>query len=77
MNNFENQMNQYREQARQAGFSGSAIIDVHPSSGVIRIKLSVPPQSNLRDFINGYTKVLTMSLGMMNIEAKVHFTEEE
>lgn len=77
MNNLEQQMNQYREQARQMGFSGNALIDVHPSSGVIRIKVSVPPKSNIRDFLNGYTQFLTMSLGMMNVEAKVHFTEEE
>jgi hypothetical protein len=77
MYNFEQQMNQYREQARQAGFSGNAIIDVHPSSGVIRIKVSVPPKANIRDFITGYTQFLTVSLGAMNIEARVHFTEEE
>jgi len=77
MNNLEQQMNQYREQARQMGFSGNAIIDAHPSSGVIRIKVSVPLKSNIRDFVTGYIQFLTMSLGMMNIETKVHFTEEE
>lgn len=59
------------------GFSGNAIIDAHPSSRVIRIKVSVPLKSNIRDFVTGYIQFLTMSLGMMNIETKVHFTEEE
>ena len=77
MYNFEQQMNQYREQARQAGFSGNAIIDVHSSSGIIRIKLSVPPTTNLKDFVAGYTQFLSMSLGAMNVEARVHFAEEE
>ena len=77
MNNFEQQMNQFREQARQAGFSGSAIIDVHPSSGIIRIKVAVPPPSNLGAVVANYAQFVSMSLGAMNIEARIHFAEEE
>ena len=77
MYNFENQMNQFREQARQAGFSGSAIIDVHPSSGIIRIKMAVPSPANLEAVVANYAQFLSMSLGAMNIEARVRFAEEE
>ena len=77
MYNFEQQMNQFREQARQAGFSGNAIVDVHPSSGIIRIKLAVPPHANLGAVVANYAQFVSMSLGAMNIEARVHFAEEE
>ena len=77
MINFEEQMNQFREQARRAGFSGNAIIDVHPSSGIIRIKMAVPPPANLGAVVANYARFLSMSLGAMNIEARVHFAEEE
>ena len=77
MYNFEQQMNQFREQARQAGFSGNAIIDVHPSSGIIRIKMAVPPPANLATVVTNYAQFVSMSLGAMNIETRVHFAEEE
>jgi len=77
MINFEDQMNQFREQARRAGFSGNAIIDVHPSSGIIRIKMAVPPPANLASVVANYAQFLSMSLGAMNIEARIHFAEEE
>jgi len=77
MFNFEQQMNHFREQARQAGFSGNAIIDVHPSSGIIRIKMAVPPPANLATVVVNYAQFVSMSLGAMNIEARVHFAEEE
>lgn len=77
MFNFEEQMNQFREQARRAGFSGNAIVDVHPASGIIRIKLAVSPPTNLGAVVAGYVQFVSMSLGAMNIEARVHFAEEE
>ena len=77
MFNYEDQMNQFREQARRAGFSGNAIIDVHPSSGIIRIKMAVPPPANLAAVVANYAQFVSMSLGAMNIEARVHFAEEE
>jgi len=77
MFNYEDQMNQFREQARRAGFSGNAIIDVHPSSGIIRIKMAVPPPANLASVVANYAQFLSMSLGAMNIEARIHFAEEE
>ncbi|MCX8126638.1 MAG: hypothetical protein N3E40_05835, partial [Dehalococcoidia bacterium] len=66
MYNFEDQMNQFREQARRAGFSGNAIIDVHPSSGIIRIKMAVPPPANLGAVVANYARFVSMSLGAMN-----------
>ncbi len=77
MFNYGDQMNQFREQARRAGFSGSAIIDVHPSSGIIRIKMAVPQPMSLETIVTNYAKFLSISLGAMNIEARVHFAEEE
>ena len=77
MFNYEDQMNQFREQARRAGFSGNAIIDVHPSSGIIRIKMAVPPPANLGAVVANYAQFVSMSLGAMNIDARVHFAEEE
>lgn len=46
MYNLGQQMNQYREQARPTGFSGNAIIDVHPDNGDFHIKVSLPPNSS-------------------------------
>ena len=77
MFNYEDQMNQFREQARRAGFSGSAIVDVHPASGIIRIKLTVPPPANLGAVVANYAQFVSMSLGAMNIEARIHFAEQE
>jgi len=77
MFNYEDQMNQFREQARRAGFSGSAIIDVHPSAGIIRIKVNTTPPENLKPFITGCTQMLNILLAASNIEARVHFAEEE
>jgi len=77
MFNYENQMNQFREQMARAGFSGDAIIDVHPSTGVIRIKVNTTPPENLVSFVTNYVQFLRISLGAMNIEARVHFAQEE
>ena len=77
MFNYENQMNQFREQMARAGFSGNAIIDVHPSNGIIRVKLNTIPQENLVSFVTNYAQFVNMSLGAMNIEARVHFAEDK
>lgn len=77
MFNIEGQMNQSREYARQAGLAGNAIIDVHPSSGIIRIKINVVPPESALSFITNYTQFLNMSLTALNIEAKVHLAQEE
>ena len=75
--NYEDQMNQFREHMARSGFSGTAIIDVHPSAGIIRIKVTVPPPANLATIVANYAQFVSMSLGAMNIEARVHFAEEE
>jgi hypothetical protein len=77
MFNIEGQMNQYREQARQAGLAGNAIIDVHPASGIIRIKVNVVPLESTLSFVTNYAQLLNISLTAMNIETKVHFAQEE
>jgi hypothetical protein len=77
MFNFDQQMNQSKQQAAQAGFSGSAIIDAHPSTGIIRIKLTTSPPESLASFVTNYIQLLNMSLGAMNVETRVHIAEEE
>ncbi len=77
MFNFQGQLNQSREYARQAGLAGTAIIDVHPGSGIIRIKVNVVPPESTPSFITNYAQFLNMALTALNIEAKVHFAQEE
>jgi hypothetical protein len=77
MFNFDQQMNQSKQQAAQAGFSGTAIIDAHPLTGIIRIKLTTSPPESLASFVNNYIQLLNMSLGAMNVETRVHIAEEE
>ena len=77
MFNFEQQINQTRQQAAEAGFSGSAIVDVHPSKGIVRIKISTSPPESLASFVTNYLQFLNMSLGAMNVEARIHIAEEE
>lgn len=69
------QMEQFRQQWANAGFSGMAILDVHPATGIIRIKLNVPPE-RLEQFVANYTNILKMSLNAMNIEVKTHIAKE-
>ncbi len=76
MFNYQQQMNQCKEQMARSGISGSAIIDVQPAKGIIRIKIQTAPDK-LPTIITNFTQLLAMSLGVMNIDAKVHITEEE
>jgi len=76
MFNYQQQMNQCKEQMAHAGISGSAIIDIQPTKGIIRIKIQALPEK-LPMIITNYSQFLTMSLGVMNIDAKVHITQEE
>jgi hypothetical protein len=77
MLNFEPQMNQFKEQMAQAGFSGNAIVDVQPEKGVIRIKVNMIPPENLISFVTNYVQILNFSLRAFNVEARVHFAEQE
>lgn len=76
MFNFEQQMNQTKQQAVAAGFSGTAIIDVHPSRGYLRLKLKLSQPDKLSEFMNTYAGVIGMTLGAMNVESKIHISEE-
>ena len=76
MFNFEQQMNQTRQQAAQAGFSGSAIVDAHPATGILRIKITTSPPESLESFVTNYLQFLNMSLTAMNVEARIHIAEE-
>ena len=76
MNNYEDQMNQFREHMARSGFSGTAIIDVHPSTGIIRIKVNVTPPENLKPFTTGCGQMLNILLAASNIEPKMHISEE-
>ena len=70
-------MNQARQQAAQAGFSGSAIVDTHPSKGILRIKITTTPPESLASFVTNYLQFVNMSLRTLNIEARIHIAEEE
>jgi len=76
MYNYEDQMNQFRQHMARSGFSGTAIIDVHPSSGIIRIKVSVTPPEQLKPFTTGCGQMLNILLAASNVEAKMHISEE-
>jgi len=76
MLNLGGQLNQFRQQAAQAGFSGSGIMDVHPSTGVIRLKLNTLPPEALKSFTENFSQALAMMLGGMNIQVKVHIERE-
>ena len=76
MSNFDGQLNRFREQAAQAGFSGTGIMDVHPSIGVIRLKLSTVPPETLKPFTQNFSQALAMMLGGMNVQVKIHVEQQ-
>ena len=45
--------------------------------GIIRIKVNVMPPESTLSFIANYAQFLSISLTALNIEAKVHFAQEE
>jgi hypothetical protein len=73
----QNQFEQFRQQAAGAGFSGNGLIDVRPSMGVIRLKLTLPPPANQKVFTEQFAQGLAIMLGGMNISVKTHISEEE
>ena len=75
-NDMEQQVNQFRQNSARMGFSGTAILDVHPASGIIRLKLNSNPPESLRPFTSNYAGFLKMSLNAMNVEVKIHIAEE-
>ena len=76
-NPVQGQFNHFKEQAVQAGFSGTGILDVHPASGIIRLKLTIPPPANQKAFVRQFAEGLVIMLSGMNISTKIHFAEEK
>ena len=74
--NFEQQVAQQKQQSAQAGLSGTAILDIHPATGIMRLKINLVPPEKIGEFIKNYANVVTMSLNAANISVKMH-TEEE
>jgi hypothetical protein len=77
MFNLEGQLNQSKKQAAQVGFSGTGILDVHPNTGVIRLKLNTVPPQSLEQFTENFSQVLVVMLSGMNVEVKVRVVKED
>ena len=77
MNNMEQQVAQSKQQAAQGGLSGTAILDIHPTTGIMRLKINLTPPEKIREFIMNYAKVIAMSLNSVNISVKTHVAEEK
>jgi len=70
------QIEQARQQVALAGFSGTAMIDVHPSDGFLRLKVKVDPADKLTEFMTNYADIVAMTLVIMNIQVKMHITKD-
>lgn len=68
----EQQVAGFRQQAAAAGFSGTAILDIHPTTGIIRLKVNLIPPDKIQEFTTNYSNFLLMSLNAMNITTKTH-----
>jgi hypothetical protein len=77
VNPMEGQLNQFRQQAAQSGFSGTGIIDVQPKGGIIRLKLNITPPGGLKVFTKNFAEAIGVMLGAMNIQVKIHIEQEE
>jgi hypothetical protein len=77
MTDFESQSEQVRGYATAMGLSGSAVVDVHPSRGFLRVKVKLTSPQMLPEFMANYANLVTMTLGAMNVQAKVHINNEE
>ena len=77
MSNIEQQVAQHKQQAAQGGISGTAILDIHPTTGIMRLKINLVPPEKIGEFITNYAKVITMSLNSVNISVKMHMAEKE
>ena len=74
-NNIEQKVAQSKQQAARGGLSGTAILDIHPTTGTIRLKINLTPSDKIGEFITNYAKVITMSLNGVNISVKTHVAE--
>lgn len=75
-NSIQDQMGQFREQAASTGFGGTAILDVHPDVGIIRLKLNTVPPEALGQFTEGFSQMMVMMLGGVNITVKKNISRE-
>jgi len=76
VSSIEEQVAQAKQKAGQTGFGGSAILDVHPATGIIRLKVNSEPPEKLGEFIMNYTNILIMSLNAANISVKTHVAQD-
>jgi hypothetical protein len=78
VDNVEQQEQQLAQAAAQAGLSRTAILDVHPTTGIIRLKVNLVPLEKTREFITTYAKaIIAVSLGAANISVKTYVGEEK
>lgn len=75
-NGMEQQVENIRQQAVQAGISGSALVDIQPSRGIIRVKVNMPSKEQVRPFTQNYGQVICASLQGLNLSVKRHIAEE-
>lgn len=77
MTNYQQEMEQARQQVAKTGFGGAAVIDVHLRDGFLRLKIKVNPPEKLADFMTNFINIMVMILTMMNIQAKVNITVDK
>lgn len=73
----EQQVERQKQQAAQGGLSGTAILDIHPTTGIMRLKINLIPPEKIGEFVTNYANVIIMSLNSVNISVKTHVAEEE
>jgi hypothetical protein len=76
VNDFQQQIEQARQQVAQTGFGGTAVIDVHLAKGFFRVKIEVNPPEKLVELMTNFVNILVMALAMLNIHAKVHISKD-
>lgn len=77
MDNVEQQVAQQKQQSAQAGLSGTAILDIHPTTGIMRLKINLIPPEKIGEFVTKYAKIVVMSLSSANISVKTYVDEEK
>jgi hypothetical protein len=70
------QINEGRRAVAERGLSGTAILDLQPAKGIIRLRVSLSPPQKLEEFITSYGEVIVMGLRLLNVETKKHVSME-
>jgi hypothetical protein len=70
-------MEQVRQQAAQMGFGGTAIMDVQPARGIIRLKLGLTQPAQTGPFTIRYANIIATLLGAMNVQTKLYQEEDQ